>query len=584
MKKRVLMFTALVLTALAVMASCGSGKTTQQQGTAKEKVYRWVTSADAETLNAQNSVSITVQDLYEYCSSGLYAGVPTPDGKGIQYIGNIADGDPQMVDSGGYVWRINIRREAKCHNGEPINADTIMYSFKMLLDPLLVNRMANFLYDRFIKIENAREYYFQAREGSPAVRWEDVGIKKVGDYAIELTLTQRSNPEYVKRHFVDRSTHPVYQPYYEAGMNAERTVTTYATTLANYMGCGPYFYTAWNIDAEHVFTKNPNHWLTNWYKFDRVEVRIVPDRNARVQMFDNGEIDFLTLDPVTLDNYRDDPRVRRYTGISPWHLEINSLNTNQPILANPNFRKALFYGVDRKTLGDLLGVMPAAYYVNHQAPGYDGMAYRDTPEGKAVIPPNLGYDPALAKRYFDTALTETRLNKVTIELLYSEAGSEYKAMAEFFEQDWPRIFGTDKFTLVLRAVPDAMAWSLNEWQENPTGMELGFNDWGSSLSRVFPYAAFQYFHSGYTARPNSYVTPRFDAAYQLCDTEETKSDINLMVKRTADLEKIYIEDVINVPLFQEYVQTVYSEKLILPVSEYVPGLGFGSFYGDKIVD
>ena len=585
MKRKTIVFlVAALLVCTVVLSSCGSGKKTQQQGPAKEKIYRWVYQADVETLNAQFSVDSLMQDIYDLSGSGLYKAVYTPDGKALKVIPNIASGEPRMMDKDGYVWQIDIRKEAKWHNGTPINADTFIYSYKMQLDPLLVNRMGNFLYDLFIQIKNGRAYYFQKQPGNAPVAWEDVGIKKVGDYTIELTLSQKSNVDYVKRHFNDRSTFPVYEPYYEAGMNAERTATTYASTLDQFMGCGPYFHSSWNVGAEHVFLKNKDHWLSDWFKFDRVELRIVPDRNARVQMFQNGEIDALTLDTVTLDFFRDDPRVRSYPSISPYHIDINSANTNQPILANPNFRKAIFYVINRKTIGDFLGVLPAAYYANHQAPGYGGMTYRETPEAKAVEPPNFGYDPALAKQYFDRALSEMGMNRVTIELLYSEAGADYKAMAEFFEQDWPKVFGADKFTLNLRSVPDAMAWTLNKWKDNPVGMELGFNDWGSSLSRVFPFAAFQYFHSGYASRPNSYVTPRFDAAWNACDNEETKSDINLMVKRAAELERIYIDDVINVPLFQPLTRVIYSEKLILPCPVYVPVIAFGSYMADKIVD
>jgi len=584
MKKRTtVILLAVLLTFTTVMAVYGGGRTPQQQTTSKEKLYRWVAQADIETLNAQFSVdSGILPDVYTLASAGLYMAAPSADGKTLVYMANIADGEPKMMDRDGYVWQIGIRREAKWHNGEAINADTFMYSYKMLLDPVLVNRMANFLYDRFIVVKNAREYYFQKQEGNPAVRWEDVGVRKVNANTIEITLSQKSNADYVKRHFSDRSLYPVYEPFYEAGMNAERTSTTYASTLASFMGCGPYFYRAWNVGAEHIFVKNPDHWLSSMFKMDRFELRIVPDRNARVQMFQNNEIDSLTLDTITLEYFRDDPRVRSYTGISPWHIDINSVNTNNPILANVNFRKAIFYVIDRKTIGDVLGVLPAAYYANHQAPGYGGMTYRETAEGKAVVPANNGYDPNMAKQYFDRALAEMRLNRVSVELIYSEADANYKVMAEFFEQAWPKIFGADKFTLVLRAVPDAMAWSLNKWKENPTGFELGFNDWGSSLSRVFPFAAFQYFHSGYTSRPNSYITPAFDAAWELCNTEETKGDLNLMVKRTAELEKIFIDDVINVPLFQEFTRIVYSEKLRLPCPQYVPALGFGTFFADKI--
>jgi len=584
-KKSIVFLLAVLLVFTVVLTSCGSGKTTQQQGPAKEKIFRYVWQADIETLNAQASVNSGVLvEVYSWTNAGLFLTVPSPDGRSFQVVPNIAAGEPRMIDRDGYVWQIDIRRDAKWHNGTPINADTFMYSYRMLLDPKIVNSMANFIYDRYVKVKNAREYYFQNRPENSPVAWEDVGIKKIGDYTIEITLAEKSNGEYLKRQFTDRSTYPVYEPYYEAGMNADRTETTYASTFAQYMGCGPYFYDTWNIGAEHIFVKNPDHWMSDRYKFDRVELRIVPDRNARVQMFNNGEIDYLGLDTITLDYFRDDPRVRSYTGMEPGHIDVNSVNTNNPILANLNFRKALYHVINRKTLGDFLGVLPSGHYINHQAPGYDGMTYRDTPEGKAVVPANFGYDPVLAKQYFDRALAEMGLNRVTVELLYSEAGADYRQMAEFFEQDWPKVFGADKFTLNLRSVPDAMAWSLNKWRTNPNGFELGFNGWSSGLSRVFPFAAMQYFHDGYTSRPNSYTTPKFEAAWAACNNEETKSNMKLMTQRTAELERAYLEDVINIPLFQEIVRTIYSEKLVLPCPVYVPGIAFGASFADKLVD
>ena len=592
MSKRGKLIVSALLVVLIVfsMVSCGGAKKPAQPTVKKEKVFAWCIGSDVATLNAQFTVDSVIHDFHQLASAGLYIGLPTTDGKSLRVVGNLADGEPQKMDADGKVWRIKIRKEAKWNDGKPINADTFIYSYKMLLDPLLVNRMANFLYDLFLKIENAKDYYFQNQPGNRKVAWEEVGIKKVDDYTIELKLLQKSNPEHVKRHFVDRSTFPVYEPYYEAGMNADRTATTWASTLDKFMGCGPYFYKTWNIDSEHVWVKNYDHWMKDYFKFDRIECRIVPDMNARVQMFQNGEIDILGLNAVTAETFKNDPRVLRYAGLSPYHIDINSVNTDQPILANLNFRKALFYVINRNKINDLLEgtVRPAAYYASHQAAGYDGMPYRDTPEGKAVEPPNVGYDPVLAKQYFDKAMAEMKLNKVNIELLYSEDGHDYKIMAEFFEQDWPKVFGPDKFTLTLKCVPDAMAWTLNKWKVTPNGFQLGFNDWGSSLSRVFPYAAFQYFQSGYTARPNSWVTPAFDAAFQACDTEEARSNPKLLVQRTAALEKQYIEDVINVPLFQTLNLVILSDKLRPPSATYIPGAAFsdkfGAIFGDKIVD
>ncbi len=304
----------LLATLLVILVSACTPKVTPPEPP-KEKVFRFSDTYDVKSINGHNDTDTLVGDILAYTHSSLYRRVPTEDGKAAIYIGDLADGDPVTLDDG-YTWRIKLRKDAKWQNGEPINADTIIYSWKMLIDPLLGNSMANFLYDREIKIVNGFEYYTQAQEGKPAVDWEDVGIKKIDDYTIELHTIQRYRAEDVKRHFTDRSLFPVYEPLYEAGMNDSRTLTTYGSSLKEYMGCGPYFFDSWNPDANRVYVKNPDHWLADYFHYDRVEVRITPDRNARVQMWENGEIDVMGLDSVTLETYRDDPRTRN-TPVSP---------------------------------------------------------------------------------------------------------------------------------------------------------------------------------------------------------------------------------------------------------------------------
>ncbi len=550
------------------------------------KVYRFSDTYDAKILNGHNEVDSLLQDILLYTHSSLYRRVPTKDGKAAIYIGDLADGEPECLDDG-YTWHIKIRKEAKWHNGEPINADTILYSFKMLIDPFLVNSMANFLYDREIKIKNGFEYYTQAQEGKPKVDWEDVGIKKVDDYTIEIITTQRYRGEDVKRHFTDRSLFPVYEPMYEAGMNESRTVTTYGSSLKEYMGCGPYFFDTWNLDANRVYVKNPDHWLADYFLVDKVEVRITPDRNARVQMWENGEIDVMGLDSATLDTYRDDPRTRDYNGITIQHIDINSLHTKNPILGTMNFRRAMYWAMDRATIAELMGSKPAPYYINLQAGAYPekGITYRMTDEAKAVIPPNNGYDPVKAKEYFEAALLEVGQTSATVELMYNDSNVGRKLIGEYLQQALPKVFGEDKFTLTLKAVPTSSYDAMTEFKKaGPDCFEMAFSGWGASLSRVYPYAAMQYFVDAYAARPNSFISEDFDRQFAACQAEEVRLDPELMVEMTAELEALYLRDVINVPLYDPINYTMYSEKMILPCSEYIPGFGFGSMFADIKTD
>ncbi len=547
------------------------------------KVYRFSDTFDVKSLNGQNDVNTLVHDILLYTHSSLYRMVPSDDGKAALYVGDLADGDPVTIDDG-YTWHIKLRKDVVWHNGDPINADTMIYTFKMLIDPNLVNAMANFLYDREIKIKNGFEYYTQNQEGKPKVAWEDVGIKKVDDYTIEIITTQRYRPADVKRHFTDRSLFPVYEPLYEAGMNDSRTVTTYGSSLKEYMGCGPYFFDSWNQDANRVYVKNPDHWMADYFHYDRVEVRVTPDRNARVQMWENGEIDVMGLDSATLETYRDDPRTREYSSITPTHIDINSLKSTNPILRTMNFRRAMYWAMDRETIAELVGGIPSPYYINNQAGAYPekGITYRMTDEAKAVIPPNNGYDPVKAKEYFDAALKEVGETKVTVELMHSDSSASSKLVGEYLQQALPQVFGADKFTLTLRAVPSANYSATKNHKQDPDSFEMAFGGWGASLSRVYPYAAFQYFVDAYASRPNSYISEDFDKQFAACQAEEVRLNPELMVKMTADLEAIYLRDVVNVPLYQSTAYTMYTERMVLPCPNYIPGFGFGTMFADIV--
>ncbi len=571
----------LLATLLAILVSaCTPASPPVEQKV--EKVYRFSDTYDATMINGHNETDSLLQDILLYTHSSLYRRVPSEDGKAAIYIGDLADGDPVTLDDG-HTWHIKLRKEAKWHNDEPINADTIIYSFKMLIDPLLVNSMANFLYDREIKIENGFEYYTQAQEGKSKVDWEDVGIKKVDDHTIEIITTQRYLPEDVKRHFTDRSLFPVYEPLYEAGMNDSRTSTTYGTSLDEYMGCGPYFFDTWNQDANRVYVKNPDHWLADYFKIDRVEVRITPDRNARVQMWENGEIDVMGLDSATLDTYRDDPRTLSYTGTVIQHIDINSLHTKNPILGTMDFRRAMYWAIDRATIADLVGSKPAPYYINHQAGAFSakGVPYRLTDEAKALVPPNNGYDPEKAREYFEAALAEVGQTCATIELMYNDSNVGRKVIGEYLQQALPEVFGPDKFTLNLRAVPTASYDAFTDFKKTgPDCFEMAFSGWSATLSRVYPYASLQYFVDAYEARPNSFISEDFDRQFAALQAEEVRLNTDLMYEMTAELEAIYLRDVINVPLYDTVYYTMYSERMVLPCPEYVPGLGFGSMFAD----
>lgn len=75
--------------------------------------------------------------------------------------------------------------------------------------------------------------------------------------------------------------------------------------------------------------------------------------------------------------------------------------------------------------------IPANYLVASKCLGLDGKTYRDMEESQALLEPNLGYDPAKAKEYYEKALEECGLTSLTLTLQYNETSANNKALLNF---------------------------------------------------------------------------------------------------------------------------------------------------------
>ena len=128
------------------------------------------------------------------------------------------------------------------------------------------------------------------------------------------------------------------------------------------------------------------------------------DRNTALELYLNGELDAVSLSPESIEQYIDDPSIKKAPATSIQTLTINHGNTNNNgILGNLNFRKALFYAVDRESIAKMTNGIPANYLVASKCLGLDGKTYRDMEESQALLEPNLGYDPAKAKELLTEA-------------------------------------------------------------------------------------------------------------------------------------------------------------------------------------
>ncbi len=546
------------------------------------KVYRTWLGSDCPILNAQNSVETSLDTPTSYAGSFLYRTVPDEDGNGFHYIGDIAAELPVQVDD--VTWQIPIRKEACWANGDPINADTMIYSYKMLLDPILVNRMADFLADYNITIVNAKEYNQQGSAGT--VAWEDVGIKKIDDYTIQITTDKAYTQTQVCSQFTNRATAPVYEPLYEAGMSEDRTSTTYGTTLDMYMSCGPYVLQTWDFDNKQIYVRNEKYWMPELFHYDTIDVSIVKEMNARVQLWEKGELDDLSPDANTIETYIDDPRMVEYPSLTVFHIDINCKNPENPLSGSVNYRRAMYYAMNRKVIAnDIFGYQePAAWYVNGQAGilSESGLTYRDSEYGKAVVEKvnaisDYGYNPELAREYLAKAYEDAGLapdTVVTLRIAIGDNETAWKATSEYLKEEFPVIF-EGKIQLEIDTYAGISA---TDYKKSTDIWDFSPNDWTRGASRTYPYTCFYYYLESYGSHPNNYFDADFEAQYAVC--ESVQDNYEEMLKETQKLEEIYIDKVVHIPMVQEVSYQMFSDRLVLPVRTYIPGFGWGTIYGD----
>ncbi|MBS5118257.1 MAG: hypothetical protein KHZ10_10330 [Clostridium sp.] len=568
-----------VTTAAAGQTEVGDATAAAQEESGPKIFHDYMTT-DVDTINPHIYTMSVSGDVIARTSLQLYRQYPNAEGTSFEYFPELAEKEPEKADEEGKVWRIKIRENAKWENGDAIDVDDVIYSFKMCLDPLMVNSRASQLASDYITITKASDYSLQGNAGT--VAWEDVGIKKADDYTLELQLYAPVTEEDIKAHFNYVWTCLVHEPTYEACMSEDRSTNTYGSTREKYMSCGAFILDQWIAGSQFDMKKNPDFVLGDKIKLDGYNYKIVGDRNTALELYLNGELDAVSLSPESIEQYIDDPSIKKAPATSIQTLTINHGNTNNNgILGNLNFRKALFYAIDRESIAKMTNGIPANYLVASKCLGLDGQAYRDMEESQALLEPNLGYDSAKAKEFYDKALEECGLTSLTLTLQYNETSANNKAASEFLHKSLPEVFG-DSFTLELMAGSTSVLNSyIKGWKEgDPNSFELQWRGWNTSTAA--PWNGLKVYSSMYSNKNEPYYNDEFDALWEKANYDiEAKLDPAYRMDLTRQMEKIVLDEVAACPVYEAPSYNLISSKIHLVCDEYIPGYGFGYILSTK---
>ena len=585
---------ALILAAImlvAAFAGCSSTKDPK----ATYGTYRDYINASVPTLNVvvKNDALKVAKPL----QTVLYKSFINETGDGYVKDCQLAAEKPIQMDEEGKVWRIPIRQDYYWADYGPtagknaqMNADTVMYTFKMCIDPDLLNVNASMITNsNYLRIVNAYEYQQQYMTGIE-VAWEDVGIKKIDDFTVEITTVAPARQDAVMDFMGHQSClYMVYEPLYEACMGDDRSWCDYGTSFETWASSGEYILTEWIPDGKITMIRNPDYVKAEDIKLGKIEYYVVPDSNTALELFQAGQLDRLDLLYQQWEQFEEDPRVNLYYNDSITYTFINNGNPKyNTILGNLKFREAIHYGIDRVEFGNMLGGFPSVrlYRRGVIAEKATGKSILDVPVDWADDPYTV-HDKAKATQLITQAKEECKVTDsvMTFETYYNEAGTHTRASVEIFQKQMDSLDGID---MTLRAVPSNVAYTLRRWDKNnPTSYEFNL---GSLLPSDEPIDTMAFWEPDrstgqifvWETLPEG-STEKFRQLYKQAQEAIQTDDEAKQVEVCLEMEKMLVKDTyIRIPIYELPSKMLFSSRVKLAVKEYINGYGFGEYYAEIV--
>jgi len=337
---------------------------------ANAKHFRWASQGDPQTLDphAQNeSFTNGMNNLvYEFLTQR------DKDYKVVPWLAT------SWKATSPTVWIVTLRKDVKFHDGTPMTADDVVFSFARAL-------------------KSGSTFKLYSSQAGVA--------RKIDDYTVEFT-TPVPNPVFhesigtifiMSKQWSEKNNALIPQDF----NNKEVTFAS-----RNMMGTGPYRLVSFEPGVKLLHRKNPEWWgiKEGWFdgNVDTIEYHPIQNAATRMAALQSGEIDFL-LDP----SLQDVPRLRQDKALKVWEgeeIRVIFVNMDQE-------REQLLYGDVkgknpfkdarvRKALYQAIDINAIKSQVMRGLSSPTGIALPDPK--RAGVPPALekrhAYDPAAAKK------------------------------------------------------------------------------------------------------------------------------------------------------------------------------------------
>ena len=269
------------------------------------------------------------------------------------------------VSDDGLVYTYKLRDDAYFHNGRKMTADDFIFSYTRIMDGSKGYPGARYV--RLIKGATEVEKG-QAREIS--------GLRKIDDFTLEMTITDKVDPGY----------------YFFSGTTAilPKEEVEKANFAAAPVGLGPFKFKEHIPGSRVVLERFDKFYKPGKPYADTLQVLIMAEAAARDVAFRNKEIDTSILGPAQYVAYRADPELSKgILEVAEMFTRSMQMNPAFKPFSEPKVRQAINYAIDSELIIKRL-VKDKAYravgWLPPSSPAFD----------KTMKP--YAYDPEKAKK------------------------------------------------------------------------------------------------------------------------------------------------------------------------------------------
>lgn len=328
-RKRTINMMIALLTLVLLAASCGSDSATSSSGSddgSTTGTEDGTSSVDSEDESAQQTTggtltiaSTTPIALWDLASSTANETAAFAYPLVFGFMMQEVDGElvPDLLESAEpsedlTSWTLMLREGLMWSDGSPVTSADL----KFTLDRL------------------AADVQFSYLIGTP----DPADIVVVDDRTVEMALAA-PNAE-IATLGLSATTENLYKADF-GGMTEEEY-------FLNPIGAGPFVVDS-NSDSGMTLTKNENYWDAENIALDSIEVIIVADNNAKLIGFEAGDYDIVTRQPTSVISQLEDAGTALVINPSA-NVDTIFLNQGSPPFDDVNFRRAVWYAIDRETI------------------------------------------------------------------------------------------------------------------------------------------------------------------------------------------------------------------------------------------